>query len=326
MRNGAGVELRHRLFHALHGLDHVGAGLAHGVDGERGLAELADTGDGLLVAVGDGGDVAHGDAANPAGEGIAVGAQHDAGDTLRRVELAVGADHVAALALVDIAGRDRGVGPPQRVRDLGHGEAVAGHALGIDRDAKLPRGAAEHVHASHARHPLQAFLNHVLDEVAVGVDGAVVAGLAREDEPGDGLVLGAGGADDGLSGVARLVGHAVKAIGHEHERAIHVGADGELQLDFANAVVRRADHAVQPLEALEHLLLLRDDLALDLGGRGARPVGLDGEQRLADVGRELDRDRLQRDETEHDHHQDRGDDRDRPVDGQPYQVHGESRS
>ena len=78
---------------------------------------------------------------------------------------------------------------------------------------------------------------------------------------------------------------------------------------------------VQPFETFEHLLLLSDDLALDLGGGCARPVSLDVEDRLADIGRELDRDRLQRDEAEHDHHQNRRDDRDRTVDGQPDQVH-----
>ena len=321
LRNCRGVQLRHGLLYARHGLDHVGAGLAHRVDGQRRLAELANAGDGLLVAEGDGGDIAHGDPADPARERVAVGAQNDAGDPLGRVELTVGANHVAALPLLDIAGRDRGVRPPERVCDLGHGEAVAGHARGIDRDPKLLRGAAEHIHPRHARHPLEALLDHVLHKIAVGVDRALVAGFAGEDEPGDRLVLRPGRADDRLGGVVRLVGHPIQSVGHQHERLVHIGPDGELQLDLANAIVGRSDHAAQPLEAFEHLLLLRDDLALDLGWRRAGPEGLDGEDRLADIGRELNRDRLQRDEAEHDHHQDRGDDCDRSVDGQPYQVH-----
>ena len=53
LRDRRGIQFRHGLLYARHGLDHVGAGLAHRIDGQRGLAQQADARDGLLVAISD---------------------------------------------------------------------------------------------------------------------------------------------------------------------------------------------------------------------------------------------------------------------------------
>ena len=58
----------------------------------------------------------------------------------------------------------------------------------------------------------------------------------------------------------------------------------ELEGELGGAVVAGAVHLDEPGDALEHLLLLLDDVALDLVGGRALPVGLDRDDRLGDVG------------------------------------------
>ena len=78
---------------------------------------------------------------------------------------------------------------------------------------------------------------------------------------------------------------------------------------------------LDPFDTLQDVLLAVEDLALDFGRRGAGPSRGDGQIGLTDIGRELDRNLLQRHVAEHDDHQDAGDDRNRPVQSCPDQVH-----
>ena len=106
---GALVELFDRGLDAVHCLDNVGAGLANGVDGERGLAEEADGCPGFLVCVSDVRDIADRDPAYASGGFVGIAGQHHLLDLSDGLELALGAYRIAALALVHLSGRDGGI-------------------------------------------------------------------------------------------------------------------------------------------------------------------------------------------------------------------------
>ena len=202
-----------------------------------------------------------------------------------------------------------------------HGEAVARHAGGIDNHLHLAGRAAIDVDEGHPGHAFQAVLDGVLDEVAVGLDVALVARQAAEGEPGDGAILAAGGIQCRLLGLVGVARDPVEPVGDQKQRPVHVLVQVELQGHAGPAVARPAGDALQPLEAAEFLLLAVDDLALDLGRGGARPRRAHGDHRLADVGSQLDGDGPEGDQAEHDDHQHPRQDGDGSFDGQADEVH-----
>ncbi len=255
-----------------------------------------------------------------------MAADHDLADLLGLGELALGAHHVAPLALVDVAGGHRDVGGAQGVDHVGDGQAVARHALRIDDHLQLALAAAIDVDIGHAADPFQPVLDGVLDEVPIGVDRPVVAFFPGQDEPGDRAVLGGRRGQGRLVGLVRVAVDAVQPVRDQQQRAIHVLADLELERDLGRTVAGAREHPLDALQATQHVFLLVEDLALDLDRCCARPLGRDHDDRLAHVGGELNRDRGQRHRAEHQRHQDCCDDRDRPFDRQPDQVHVSSRS
>ena len=115
--------------------------------------------------------------------------------------------------------------------------------------------------------------------------GDQLVGFARgrhplaEDEPGDRPVGGVGRVDDRLVGVFGIVGHLGQlGVDLEH-RLLHVGADGELERHPAHRVHALGGHLADAFDALELLLLLLNDLALDLLRAGAGPDGFDRQRR-----------------------------------------------
>ena len=321
VRHHVGLQLRHRFANPRHGLDDVGAGLALGAHAEGWFAVVANIRDGFLVAELDLGDVFHGDPREAARYGVFDAAQHDGANPLDGIEFGFGAHHIAPLALVDVAGRDRQVGDAHGGDHSRHGEAEAGHALGVDGDAQLALGATVDVDPGDARHALETVLQDVGREVAEGVHLARVAIEPGQHEPGDRLVLGAGGAERRLIHLVGVAGHPVEPVGHQQQGAVHVLADLELEGQARPSVLGTALDLGHALETLEHLFLAVDDLAFDFGRRPAQPVGGDGNDRPADIGRELNRDGLERQQAEHHRHQHRRDHGDRTLDGCLDQVH-----
>ena len=168
------AQLLDRLADARHGLDHIGPGLALGGHGERRLAVVADVGNRVLIGKADVGDIGQGDPRETAGFNILIAAQNHGAHLLDAVEFGYGAHHVAPLALLDIAGGHREIRSPQGGDHVGHGEAEAGHALGLNGDTQLAFGAAVDIDPGDAGHPLKPVLQDVSGKVAVGVHGAAV--------------------------------------------------------------------------------------------------------------------------------------------------------
>ena len=100
-----------------------------------------------------------------------------------------------------------------------------------------------------------------------------------QDEPRDGLVRRVGRAQDRLIRLFGILAHLLQARVHLQERRTHVDADVELEREPADAIHALAGHLAHPLDALELLLLLLDDLALDLLRARAGPARLDGDRR-----------------------------------------------
>ncbi|GBD41068.1 hypothetical protein HRbin39_00446 [bacterium HR39] len=164
-----------------------------------------------------------------------------------------------------------------------------------------PLGPAEDVDLGHARHAGEALAHHVAREVAVFVDRPVVAGRPGEDEPGDGVVLVAGGGQPRLVGLVGKVRDGREPVGDQHQRPVDVGVDGELEGELGAAVLRHAEHLLEALEPLQCVLLADQDLPLHLLRRSAGPVGGHRDHRAAHLGRELHGDAEQRHHPEQQH-------------------------
>ncbi len=212
------------------------------------------------------------------------------------------------------------------MHDLGDGQSVASHLGRLDGDLDLALAAAIDVHLADPGHALQPVLDHVLDEVAELVDRALVALGPGDDEPGDGVVLAAGGLERGLVGLVGIAGHPVQPVGDQQQGAAHIGADIEFERHPTASLLGLAGDVGEAGNAGQDLFLLVGDFPLHLCRGGAGPVRGHADDRPVDVGRELDRDGVEGDQAEHHHHQDRGDHGDGPLDRGPDRVHHEAPS
>ena len=257
----------------------------------------------------------------PAGRRVAHRAKQNLAHVLDRLDRPLGADHVTALAFLNLARAHRRVRGAQPGEDLAHGEAEAGELQGIDLDPKLAPAGAVDIHPADARDVLQPLLDHVLHELAEGVDRALVPGLGADDHPGDRVVLAPRGPKLGLSCFRGISRYSVEAVCDEKQRLVHVHVDAELEGNPCAPVPGRAVHGGEPLEALERLLLAIDDLALDFGRRAAPPARRHDDDRTRHVRSELDGNGAQRERAEHGDHEDGGDDRPGTFDGMADEVH-----
>jgi hypothetical protein len=262
----------------------------------------------------------------PAGRSVVGRPEDDLANLLEPVQLAFGADHVAALALVYVAGGNRGVGGAHRLGHVADRQAEAGEQLRLHRDVDFLFAAAVDGHPADARYPLDAVLDDILDEVAEFVHRPLVALGPADDEPGDRAVLAAGGVEGRLVGLLGIAGHPVETVGHQQQGPVHVGADGKLQGDAAAPLFGAPGDLAQALQAGHLLFLPVGDLALDFGRRRAGPIGPHRNDRTVDVRGQLDRDVLERHQAEHHHHEHGRDHRDRPVYGSADEVHQEAPS
>ena len=125
------------------------------------------------------GDVPNGEPGDAAGRRVAHRSEQHLADIVDRIDRSFGADHVPALALLDLPRAYRGVRRPQPGEDLAHGEAEPGEPERIDLDPELAPAGAVHVHPADPRHAFDPLLDHVLDELAECVDRTLVSGAGR---------------------------------------------------------------------------------------------------------------------------------------------------
>ena len=247
--------------------------------------------------------------------------QDDSAGTLDGGRLGFGAHHVTALALVDRAGGDGGVGVPERVHNLAHAEAVAGHLLERDNDAQFAFAAAPKIDLGNAGHPLQAVGQDIGDEVAVGVNVARVPERAANAEAGDGAVVRARGPHGRIAGLGRQVGDAAETVGHQQEGTVQILFDDKLEGDPGPPGQGGTGHIGDAFDARQLFFQAGRDLALDLGRRRAGPRGGDLDDRALHVGGELNGDRLQGHHPEGHDHQYGGDHSRRTIDRHADEIH-----
>ena len=175
--DGARRELRGGGPQPVHGLDDVRADLPLDAHREGRGAEVADPGAGLLVREAHIRDVPDGEPRDPSRRRVPHRSKEHPAHVFDRLDRPLGADHVPALAFLDLARADRGVGRAQTGKDLAHRQAVLREPEGVDLGPKLAPAGAVDVRPAHPGDPLQPLLDHVLHELAERVDRPVVAGL-----------------------------------------------------------------------------------------------------------------------------------------------------
>jgi hypothetical protein len=89
--------------------------------------------------------------------------------------------------------------------------------------------------------------------------------------------------------IARQRRQLVHAADDFEHRGLHVGADGELQVEEGAASVREGVERLHAAQALQRALLRLEDLGFDFFRRGCAPAGEDGYHRLFDIREQLDR-------------------------------------
>ena len=228
VRHRGGAQLLQRDPNALHGLDHVGTRLADRIHRQGGLTVHADPCRRLGVAEPHECNIVHRDTSDP-GDSVAFRAQDHVAHGLEGVQFAFRAHHVAALAFLDVAGRNARVGGAQGGNHIGHRELKTSHQLRLDDHLDLPLAATEDIHACDAWNAFQAVDDNIVDEVAVGVDRPVVAVQPDDVEPGNRIIVAARGIEGRFVNLVRIVGDAVEPVSDQQQSPIHVGGDRELQ-------------------------------------------------------------------------------------------------
>ena len=111
------------------------------------------------------------------------------------------------------------------------------------------------------------------------------------------------------------LGHAIEGhgdlLGHDLSVHIDVGSPAKLDVDHRQTDARRAPHCLHARGPVEDRLQGKRDQCLDLLGRKARRLGHDGHPRPIQVGKDVDRQPVERVAAVH-HHSDRHDDREQP--------------
>ena len=238
------------------------------------------------------------------------------------VELRFRPHHIPAFSLFNVTARDCDIGRSHPRQNFGDGQAIARHLRRVDDDPNFFGAAPINLRCRNAWHTFQALAHNVDRKVAVVVHRFVVAGLACQMEPSDTVVFRPGNFQARLVRLVRVARDTVQPIGDQEQRLIHVGADREFQFQARLALQRAAFNTLQAGEAFHLLFLQIKDLALDLRRRRTEPCGADIDDRPRDIWGQLNRDRLQRDQTKEHRHNDGGDDGSRSVDGELDQIHG----
>ena len=222
------------LLHGVQRRQHVGAGLLQDLDADRRVVVLHGERVAVAALDRDRRDVgeAHGTAVAPV--------EHQLAEVVRPVTAGEAQRVLAPAELGEAAGDVVGAaGDADDGRDR---DAELRRAVRVELDAKLVGRARVDVDRADARDRLDARAHQVLDLAPVVLDRARRARLQLHEEPGQGFVRPAAAVlaerDARCVGVARQRRQLVHARDHVDQRAAHVGADRELEVDERAARVR----------------------------------------------------------------------------------------
>ena len=265
--------------------EHVGAGFLQDLDRDRRVVVLHRERIAVAALDRDRGDV--GQAHRPAIAPV----EHELAEVFGPVA-AREAQRVLAPAELGEAAGDV-VGAAGDARDRGDRDAEFRGAVRVELDAKLVGCAGIDVDRADARDRLDARAHQVLDLAPIVLDRARRPGLQLHEEPGQRLVRAAAAVlaerNARRVGIARQRRELVHARDDVDQRAAHVRADRELQVDERAAGVREGLDLLQAREAAQRLLLRLDQFGFDFGRRRRAPAGEDRDDRLVDVREELHR-------------------------------------
>ena len=242
----------------------------------------ARVGAALLEAVAHRGDVAH------LHRALVDHLDHELLDGDRIVDLARDAQGERLPLERELAARNRDVLVADRVEHVVERGAIEPQPLRVDVDLHLALDATDERRAQHAGDRLDLVLNRLRQPPQL--DRTDVAGeMDLEDRHVGEVEL----AQDRLLGVGRELGLGeVDPVAHLLQREVEIDAGDELDVHHRNALGRRRSDLLDPLEALELALELVGELALDVGGGGSRPEGVDEDVGDLDVREALARQRV----------------------------------
>ena len=242
----------------------------------------ARVGAALLEAVAHRGDVAHLHRALP------DHLDHELLDGERVLDLPRDAQRERLPLERELAAGNRDVFVADRVEHVVERGAVEPQPLRVDVDLHLALDAADERRAQHAGDRLDLVLDGLRQPPQL--DRADVAGeMDLQDRHVGEVEL----AQDRLLGVGREFGlREVDPVAHLLQREIEVDAGDELDVHHRDALGRRRGDLLDPFETLELALELVGELALDVGGRGARPERVDEDVGDLDVRKALARQRV----------------------------------
>jgi len=223
-------------------------------------------------------------------------ADDDPAHLSERFEFIQGADHVARFLVVQGAGGHVQVFALEDIRDLGDRDVQLGELLLVDVDLDLFLEAAHHLDGGHAVHRLQVLLQLLLGEEPEHAQ----VGQPLQPDAHDGVAGRVEPQDHGFFGVTGQL-HEVELLPYIQHRQVHVGVPVEFQDDLG---LSRSRDRADPGEAGDHTDSLLDrlrDQVLDFLRRGVGVGGVDGQGRVGDVGQQVERQAVERDDPEQDH-------------------------
>ncbi len=116
------------------------------------------------------------------------------------------------LTLVKISGTYVFIFLVQGGRDFGYGNVVGRESVRIEDDLQLWLDATVDFGLSHTRNPFKPRLDEVLDELVLGFYAGVVTAEPFKDDPGDSVLLAAGGDQYRFLSLVRIFRHLVEVV------------------------------------------------------------------------------------------------------------------
>ncbi len=200
------VHLDDCLTDSLHYLKDVCSRLTFSVNSDGRAVLFMNCGSGLCVAEPDFGNVTDID-----GGTIDV-LDDDIFHIIWRLVLPHRSSNELTLTLVKISGTYVFIFLVQGGRDFGYGNVVGRESVGIEDDLQLWLDAPVDFGLSHTRNPFKPRLDEVLDELVLGFYAGVVTAEPFKDNPGDSVLLAAGGDQYRFLSLVRIFRHLVEIV------------------------------------------------------------------------------------------------------------------
>ncbi|MBV6417258.1 MAG: hypothetical protein CMLOHMNK_01904 [Steroidobacteraceae bacterium] len=214
-------------------------------------------------------------------------------------------------------------------RDLCDIEVQLGEALLVDVDVHLVFEAAAHLDRRRSFGCLEGGFQAVVGEAAQRLQPLVArsagSGEVDECEAQHGFGRRVEAQEQRPARVERQL-QQVEALAHLDAREIHVGAPDELEHDIRLPGARNGAHTAHIADGAGRLFDRARDQVLDFERRRARQFGADRQRRVRQVGKQVDLEARQRDDTEQRHGDGRHRDRDAAAQGEIDDAHGDPRA